>query len=105
MADNTQKHTALCRAIEHYILWCGGYIVKNLGGLGQRRGRPDLDGCVEGRAIFIEVKTGTGVLDGNQIRERNRIEIAGGIFIEARSVDDVEKRLVAEKLALPSLLS
>ncbi len=105
MADNTQNHTALCKAIEHYVLYCGGYIVKNLGALGQRRGRPDLDACVKGRAVFIEVKTGAGELSGDQIRERNRIEIAGGIYIEARSVDDVEKRLVAEKLALPSLLS
>lgn len=105
MADNTANHTQLCRAIEHYVLWCGGYIVKNLGTLGQRRGRPDMDGCVRGRAIFIEAKTGKGELTGDQIKERNRIEIAGGIYIEARSVDDVERRLVEEGLALPSLLS
>lgn len=105
MADNTGPHTALCKAIEHYILWLGGYIVKNLGGVGQRRGRPDLDACVRGRFVAVEVKTGKGQLSGDQVRERNRLELAGAIYIEARSVDDVEKRLVAEGLAIGSLLS
>lgn len=103
MADNTQKHTQLCKAIEEYILWQGGYIVKNIGGLGCRRGRPDFDATLKGRSVYIEVKTGTGELSRDQKREKNRIDSAGAIYIEARSVEDVEDRLVKEKLVVPSL--
>jgi hypothetical protein len=105
VANRAAPHTALCKAIESYILWCGGYIVKNLGGLGVRRGRPDFDACIRGKFVAIEAKTGSGELGPDQVKERNRLEIAGAIYIEARSVDDVEKRLIAEGLALPSLLS
>lgn len=105
MANRAAPHTALCNAIQDYILWTGGYVVKNLGGLGVRRGRPDFDACVKGRFVAIEVKTGTGELGRDQIKERSRLESAGAIYIEARSVDDVEQRLVAEGLAVPSLLS
>jgi hypothetical protein len=105
MANRAAPHTALCKAIQDYILWTGGYVVKNLGGLGVRRGRPDFDCCVRGRFIAIEVKTGSGELGRDQISERNRLETAGAIYIEARSADDVERRLVEEGLAQPSLLS
>jgi hypothetical protein len=103
--DNTKAHTALCRSIVRYIFEIGGNAYKNLGGLGQRKGRPDIEGCVKGRYVAIEPKTGTGKLSPDQERERDRILDAGGIFIEARSFDDVEQRFVAEGLAQPCLLS
>lgn len=104
MANRAAPHTALCNSIYGYLRGLG-YAVKNLGALGVRRGRPDFDACVRGRFVAVEVKTGAGELGPDQVKERNRLESAGAIYIEARSVDDVEQRLVAEGLALPSLLS
>lgn len=43
------------------------------------------------------------VLNPRQERERERIERAGGLYIVARSVDDVEAALVAAGLARPIL--
>jgi len=101
--DRTQNHTALCKAITDYLWYQGGWCFKALGGLGVRKGLPDIHGCIKGRAVYVEVKTGTGKLSPEQLRERARIEQAGGIYIEARSVDDVEARLVKEGLAVPGL--
>jgi hypothetical protein len=99
MPNNTVAHTQLCRAIRNYIVGQGGYLVKNLGALGQVRGRPDQDGCLKGRYLAIEQKTGRGELSVHQEKQKRLIEDAGGIYIEARSVEDVEDRLVAEGLA------
>lgn len=103
MADNTVKHNALVKVISDYILWNGGYIVKNWGGPIGARGRPDLEGCMRGLFLGIEVKTGTGELSKDQREHKRRIIEAGGIFIEARSLEDVvdilfEHNLVAGRL-------
>ena len=101
--DRTEKHTGLCKAIQDYLWYQGGWCFKALGGLGVRKGLPDIHSCVRGRAVYVEVKTGKGELSKEQREEKARIEQAGGIYIEARSVDDVEDRLVAEGLAVPGL--
>ena len=62
---------------------------KNMGGLGQERGRPDIDVCVRGRWVSIEVKTGTGRLSAVQRLVKDDIVAAGGIYIVARSLEDV----------------
>jgi hypothetical protein len=103
MPGSTALHTATCKAIQDYIWLKGGWCFKALGGLGVRRGLPDIHACIAGRAVYIEVKTGDGEMDKRQREEKWRIERAGGIFILAGSVDDVEARLVAEKLVTPSL--
>lgn len=102
--DRTKLHSAVCKAIADYVAYQGGYIVKNLGGLGQRRGRPDFDACVGGRFVGIEVKTGEGVLSREQMAERARIEAAGGLYIQAGSVDAVEAALLSEGLVVKRLL-
>jgi hypothetical protein len=101
--DRTVAHNALCKAIGDYVGYMGGYLVKNWGGPIGAKGRPDLEGCFSdqsgrGRFLSIEVKTGTGELSADQREHKRRIERAGGIFIEARSVDDVQERLLAEGL-------
>jgi hypothetical protein len=102
--DRTKRHSAVCKAIADYVAYQGGYIVKNLGGLGQRRGRPDFDACVRSKFVAIEVKTGEGVLSRDQQAERERIIAAGGLYIQAETVDDVEEALLAEGLAVRRLL-
>ena len=52
-------------------------------------GVPDILGCVGGQFIGIEVKTKTGKMLDSQKRFRQRFVESGGIYILARSVDDV----------------
>ena len=99
MSDRTGPHTALCKAIHDYLFYSGGWCKKMLGTLGIRRGLPDLDGFIldpadrRPIALYIEVKTGGGVLSADQRLIRDEIVARGGLYIEARSVDDVERRL------------
>lgn len=44
----------------------------------------------EGRALAIEVKTGSGRLTEDQIKWRDAFVKRGGLYIEARSLDDVK---------------
>jgi hypothetical protein len=46
-----------------------------------------------GRALAVEVKTGTGKLSTAQRNYGRAVEAAGGIFVCARSVEDVAERL------------
>lgn len=62
-------------------------------------GSSDILACIKGRFIGIECKTGKGSLSTPQRRFRDAVQRHGGIFIEARSVDDVATVLKAEGLA------
>lgn len=62
------------------------------------KGTADIIGCVDGRAVAIEVKTPNDRLSPAQRKFRDAWERAGGIYIEARSVDqamrELEERMV-----------
>lgn len=62
------------------------------------KGASDLIGVLRpnGQLIAVEVKTGTGQLTKEQRAFGKMIESQGGIFVCARSVDDVANRLTAE---------
>lgn len=62
-------------------------------------GSSDILACIKGRFVGIECKTGKGSLSTPQRRFRDAVAKAGGIFIEARSIDDVTATLRAEGLA------
>lgn len=102
--DNTRDHNAICRSALYLIKSEGAWGYKVWGGPMQRRGIPDVIGCLRGRMIAIEVKTGTGRLTPDQAREKARIEEAGGIYILAGCPEDVERRLMLEGLIQPSLI-
>lgn len=59
-------------------------------------GSSDILGCIKGRFIGIEVKVGRDRQRTNQADFAAAVERAGGIYILARSIDDVTGRLVAE---------
>jgi hypothetical protein len=103
MTDHTQQHNAVLRCIRDYLAAIGAYELKVLGGVGQRAGVPDLLACLTGRFLAVEVKTGRAALNMHQQRERARIERAGGLYILAHAVDDVERSLVQAGLATPCL--
>lgn len=56
-------------------------------------GSPDIICVVKGRFIGIECKSLTGKLNDNQLDFKERLEEAGGMYITARSLDDVRKVL------------
>jgi hypothetical protein len=53
-------------------------------------GAADILGCIGGRSVAVEVKTGKGGLSTPQRRWRDAFLKAGGAYVEARSVADVE---------------
>ena len=63
------------------------------------KGTPDIIGVLKGRFIVIEVKRGKGGVHTEDQRNWQRnCERAGGLYILARSVDDVRDRLIMEGL-------
>lgn len=61
-------------------------------------GSPDVLGCIKGRFVGIEAKVGKDRQRKNQADFSDAVHSAGGIYILARSVDDVTNRLRIEGL-------
>lgn len=100
MADRTVLHNAEVKAIRDYIGALGGWTTKLAGGAFQRPGLPDLAGHLRnGLALYVEVKTGVGVLSELQVAVSREIEATGGLFILASTVLDVQEELVRRGLA------
>lgn len=66
------------------------------------KGVSDILGIYKGRPLAIEVKSKTGRLSDEQKYFLRRFEAAGGIAIVARSVQDVENILLAQRKAMGS---
>lgn len=56
-------------------------------------GQPDIFAIIQGRFVGIEVKTATGRQSKDQQNWQRNCERAGGLYILARSVIDVESAL------------
>lgn len=61
------------------------------GGAYSKPGDPDLVVCYRGLYIGIEAKTPDGVQSRIQKTRQAQIEEAGGVYLLARSVDDVRR--------------
>lgn len=61
-------------------------------------GQPDIFAIIQGRFVGIEVKTATGRQSKDQKNWQRNCERAGGLYIIARSVDDVEAALREDDL-------
>jgi hypothetical protein len=104
-ADHTKAHTALVSEVVKYIKLRGGWAQKvnafvawSPGGApysATDKGTADVLGLVgrgsrRGVGIAVECKTGEGRLSEAQIKWRDNWRGAGGLYVEARSVVDVE---------------
>jgi len=60
-----------------------------------RNGAADIHGVIppHGRHVSVECKREGRNLDPEQVAEKQRIESKGGVYILARSVDDLEREL------------
>jgi len=53
------------------------------------KGVPDIICVIDGKFVGIECKTKSGRQSADQVLFQKRLEAAGGVYILARSVDDV----------------
>jgi len=63
-----------------------------------RKGCPDITICIAGLALFVEVKNEKGKLSPEQKEAQKQIQRSGGIYIVARSIDDVIFEVEAIKI-------
>ena len=64
---------------------------------GSRAGKHDITGCLSGRYVSIEVKTGKAKPTRLQLYEARQKKAAGAIVIFAYSIDEVTTGLAKEK--------
>ena len=64
-------------------------------------GQPDIFAIIQGRFVGIEVKTVVGRQSKDQKNWQRNCERAGGLYILARSVEDVEAALREAGLIKP----
>ena len=88
------------KEIKEYIKTIGGFWSTVQGGPYSKPGDPDLVCCIKGRYVGIEVKTATGKLSEIQKIRADEIKCAGGIWILARSVEDVQNELLRQEVDL-----
>jgi hypothetical protein len=96
--NRSRDHSYLLRGISEYLQLQHAWVLRVRGGIGQRAGVPDCLACLHGTLIAVEGKTGTARLSEDQMRERDALERAGALYIEARSIEMVEDALVAAGL-------
>ena len=103
MASKYTEHNEkkIENAIKEYITAHGGLCYKIHGGdIYQETGIPDLLVCWSGLFFGIEVKDPCGKPSAIQLAQGVRIKKAGGHFLIATSVKDVEDYLWKEGLVL-----
>jgi len=85
-----QTEAEITRAIRGALKALGIFHWKQWQGpMSQPKGVSDIIGIFEGKPLAIEIKTGRGRLSEYQQAFAETWQREGGIFIEARSVDDV----------------
>jgi Holliday junction resolvase len=102
--DRSAAHTDLCRLVRQYLEYQGFGVWKLWGGPMGDGGMPDFMAIKAGVAVFIEVKTGRAQLQADQVKQRDKLLRAGALYLECRSVDQLEDYLVDAKLCQPALM-
>lgn len=83
------KESEIQRQIRDYLQWHGWLVIKIHQTLGSFRGIADLYALKDGRHVWIEVKTAKGKQSKDQATFQRLVEIHGGRYLLARSVEDV----------------
>ena len=94
------NETAVRRQIQDYLRWTGWFVYYNLAGLGSYPGLSDLVAVRDGRVVHIEVKTPKGRQSDWQKRFQRKLEAAGGEYVLARGIEDVEHLAGEKQLSL-----
>ena len=56
-------------------------------------GLADIWACISGRMVWIEIKIGKDKLSQDQLKQKELLEKAGGIFIEGKTFEQTEEEL------------
>jgi len=79
--------------IKQYLKSIGAFWSMVKGGAHSKNGDPDMVVCIRGLFVGIEAKSWDGHQEPIQKMRQKQIERAGGIYILARSVEDVSRVL------------
>ena len=85
-----QPESIILAQIRQYLQLHGYLVIRMQQGLGSHKGLSDLVCIRGGRVVFVEVKTPTGRLSVHQEGFRGAVEMHGGEYLVARSIEDVE---------------
>lgn len=85
------KESDIQATIRDYLRLRGWYVIRHQQGLGCHKGLSDLTAINDGITIYIEVKVPGGTQSDYQLEFERQIREHGGIYVLARSVDDVIK--------------
>ena len=87
------KETDITKLITDWIDWHGGYWVKQRGGIGCRKGVPDLLVGYKGKFYGFEVKKPGGTTSYEQKEEIRKIRLSGCRAFAVCSLEEVVKEL------------
>ena len=85
--------TQLKHQIKDYLDLKGIFHFPILQGLGAAKGIPDRIAVIDGKFVAIEAKAKNGVLSTYQKLFRDRLQMAGGIYLEIRSLEELMERI------------
>lgn len=85
--------TSIKKTVKDYLNLKRYFWWYNLAGLGAYKGIPDIFILYEGKLYGVEFKSKQGKLSDYQARFQFNMEKAGGKYIVARSLEDVQKYL------------
>lgn len=84
-----KSESSIKSEIKRYLESKGAYWSMVAGGTYSKTGDPDIIACYKGHFVAIEAKTSIGKQRELQMVREKEIKNAGGIYLLARSVDDV----------------
>ena len=88
------SETEIQNQIRKFLRLKGWYVMRHQQSLGSLKGMSDLTAIKEGNTIYIEVKTPRGVQSKYQKEFQREIELHGGTYLLAKSVEDIRKFLI-----------
>jgi len=93
-----EKEGVIQNRIRDFLRYNGWYVIRHQQSLGSLKGLSDLSAIKNGVTIYVEVKTPRGHQSEYQKEFQEEIEAHGGIYILARSIEDVKKVLCKQRL-------
>ena len=95
-----KPETIIQNSIRDFLQIKGWFVIRHHQGLGSMKGLSDLTAIKNGVTIYIEVKLPNprSKMSDHQKEFQKNIEEHGGLFLEARSVDQVDEFLMKNGL-------
>lgn len=113
MPNHNKQHSALIQAVLNYLSLVPGCLAWQQDSMGvwdakrqiyrkrqskyTVRGLSDVFAVYRGVPLGLEIKTGSGTPNDNQVEFWQLLERAGGLYFVIRSLDDVTRALAAAK--------